>query len=55
MNQVLNLLKAEDDIVHFVAFIKCSRLSRVGIYSTLFLQPTEPILLEMIITCLISF
>ena len=54
MNQVLNLLKAEDDIVHFVAFIKCSRLSRAGIYSTLFLQLTDPTLLEMIIICLIS-
>ena len=36
------------------AFIKFSRLSHLGIYSTLFLQLKEPILQEMMICYLIS-
>ena len=44
-------MKAEDGIVNFVAFIRFSRLSRLGIYSTLFQK--KRILLEMIISYLI--
>ena len=54
MNKVLNLLKAVDGIVNFVAFITFLKLSRLGIQSTLFLQPKEPILLELMISHLIS-
>ena len=48
MNYVLNLLKAEDGMVNFDAFLKFSRLSHLSIYSTLFLQSKESILQEMI-------
>ena len=48
MHSVLNLLKAEDSIVNFVAFAKFSRFTHLGIYLTLFLQPKDPALQEMI-------
>ena len=37
----MDLLKVDDGIVNFVAFIKFSRFSRLGIYSKLFLQPKK--------------
>ena len=45
----MNPLKAEDGDVDFVAFIKISRLSHLGIYLTLFLKQKDPILQEMMI------
>ena len=47
-------MKAEDGIVKFVVFLKFSRLGHLVIHSTLFLQPKEPILQEMMIGYLIS-
>ena len=38
----------EDSIVNFVAFAKFSRFTHLGIYLTLFLQPKDPALQEMI-------
>ena len=42
-------MKVEDVIVNFVAFITFSRLSHPGITSTLFSQPKEPTLQEMMV------
>ena len=40
--KLYNELSFEDDIITIVAFNKLSRLSHLGIYSTLFLHPKEP-------------